>query len=196
MRTYVRSGIVGPVIMERATYLKHCLEDHLYCSTTYRQLTQEEATEMVSHTRRTLTQVRLNHRKDLSDSENTYFQRNGKLNHRLPQFYITIKVHKKPYKTRPIVSCVGSFLNAFSKWIDHHLQKMVIFSPTYVKDSNQNLQELKNLTNLPPHSMLFTCDANSMYTNINSIHCPELISKWIEEFLEDLQETLPKDLLL
>jgi hypothetical protein len=187
---------LGPVIMERASYFKHCLEDHLYCRTTYRQLTEEKATEMVSHIRHTLTQIRLNHRKDLSDSENTYFQRNGKLDHRLPQFYITIIIHKKPYKTRPIVSCVGSFLNPFSKCIDHHLQKMVFFSPTYVKDSNRILQELKALTNLPPHSMLFTCDANSMYTNINSIHGPELISKWIEEFLEDLQETLPKDLLL
>jgi hypothetical protein len=90
---------LGPVIMERDTYFKRCLEDHLYCRTTYRQLTEEEATEKVSHTRRTLTQIRLNHRKDLSDSENKYFQRNGKLNHPLPQFYITIKIHKQPHKT-------------------------------------------------------------------------------------------------
>ncbi len=148
--------------MERDTYFKHCLEDHLYCRTTYKQLTEEEAVERVCHTRHILNQIRLNHRKDLSDSENKYFQRNAKLNHRLPQFYITIKVHKQPYKTHPIVSCIGSFLNAFSKWIDYHLQKLVIFSPTYVKDSNQVIQELKGLTPLPPHSMLFTYDAVSM----------------------------------
>lgn len=117
---------------------------------TYRQLTEEEATEQVAYTHRTLAQIQLNHHKDLSDSENTYSQRNGKLNHCLPQFYITIKIHKQPYKTRPIVSCIGSFLNAFSKWVDCHLQKLVVLSPTYVKDSNQVLQDLKKIMPLPP----------------------------------------------
>ncbi len=65
---------LGPVIMERDTYFKHCLEDHLYCRTTYRQLTEEEATQRVSLTRRILNQLRLDHHKDLSDSENKYFQ--------------------------------------------------------------------------------------------------------------------------
>jgi hypothetical protein len=73
---------------------------------------------------------------------------------------------------------------------------MVILSPTYVKDSNQILQELQELPPLPPQSMLFTCDAISMYTNIDSTHGPEIIEKWIEEFAGELQETLPKDLLL
>jgi hypothetical protein len=89
---------LGPVIMERSTYFKHCLADHLLCKDTYVQLTEEEATKQVQRTRTMLLQLRLNHRNDLTEAENAYFRRNANLKHRLPQFYITIKVHKQPYK--------------------------------------------------------------------------------------------------
>ncbi len=86
---------LGPVIMEHTTYFQRCLKDHLNCRTTYVQLTEEEATERVNRTRQILLQLRLDHRKDLSDAENTYFWRNANLKHRLPQFYLTIKVLTK-----------------------------------------------------------------------------------------------------
>jgi hypothetical protein len=35
-----------------------------------------------------------------------------------------------------------------------------------------------------------------MYTNIDSSHGPELIERWIEEFTDDIPQTLPKELLL
>jgi hypothetical protein len=135
---------LGPVLMERRTYFERCLSDHLLCSNTYVQLTEKEATEQILHTRKTLLQLRLNYRKDLTETENTYFRRNANIKHRLPQFYIIIKIHKQPYKTRPIVSCVGSFLNAFSKWVDTHLQKLLPFNPTYTKDTSHVLQDIEN----------------------------------------------------
>ncbi len=70
------------------------------------------------------------------------------------------------------MSCIGSFLNAFSKWIDYHLPRLVRYTPTYVKDSNQIIQELKTLNLLPPQSKLFTCDAVSLYT------CKYILPKW------------------
>ncbi len=79
-------------LKENGNDKKRCLADHLNCRTTYVQLTEEESTERVNRTRHTLLQLWLDHRKDLTNAENTYFQRNAKLNHRLPQFYITIKV--------------------------------------------------------------------------------------------------------
>jgi hypothetical protein len=72
---------LGPVIMERSTYFKRCLSDHLLCRDTYVQLTEEEATEQVQRTRTTLLQLRLTHRNDLTEAENTYFRRNANLKH-------------------------------------------------------------------------------------------------------------------
>jgi hypothetical protein len=182
--------------MERSTYFKRCLSDHLLCRDTYVQLTEEEATEQVQRTRTTLLQLRLTHRNDLTEAENTYFRRNANLKHRLPQFYITIKVHKQPYKTRPIVSCVGSFLNAFSKWADTQLQKLLPSNPTYTRDTSHVLQDLKPLKNLPNKAKLFTCDAESMYTNINNTHGIEIIGKWLIDYSNDVPENFPSEFLL
>jgi len=187
---------LGPVLMERRTYFERCLSDHLLCSNTYVQLTEKEATEQILHTRKTLLQLRLNHRKDLTETENIYFRRNANIKHRLPQFYIIIKIHKQPYKTRPIVSCVGSFLNAFSKWVDTHLQKLLPFNPTYTKDTSHILQDIKKIQNLPSHSRLFTCDAESMYTNINNIHGIEIIRKWLEDYSQEVPQDFPTEFLL
>jgi hypothetical protein len=175
---------LGPVLMERNTYLERCLTDHLLCTDTYIQLTENDATNLVQRTRSNLLQLRLKHRNDLTEAENTFFRRNANLKHRLPQFYITIKIHKNPYKTRPIVSCVGSFLHAFSKWVDSHLQKLLPFNPTYVRDTQHLINDLKHLQNLPCNAKLFTCDAESMYTNINHLHGIETIKKWLEDFSE------------
>ena len=187
---------LGPVIMECATYLEKCLTEHLLCTDTYLQLTKEDATERALHTRRILNQIRLKHRTDLSDAENLYFQRAAKLEYRLPQFYLTIKVHKKPIKTRPIVSCVNSYLNVFSKWLDYRFKQLIKYSPTYLKDSFQVLQELKALGPLPPQAKLFTCDAVSMYTNINSMHGLQTIANWIEEYNEEVPQDFPTELFL
>lgn len=139
--------------------------------------------------------LRLNHRTSLTDAENTYFQRAAKLEYRIPQFYLTIKVHKRPWKTRPIISCINSYLNVFSKWLDYRFKELIKYSPTYVKDSFQILQELKTLR-LAPQAKLFTCDAVSMYTNIDSEHGMIVISCWLEEYQDEISSDFPKDLFL
>jgi len=181
---------LGPVIMERETYLKKCLTEHLLCPRTYVRLTEEEALQKLRDTRCKLNQIRLNYRKNLTDAENTYFQRAAKLEYRIPQFYLTIKIHKTPIKTRPIVSCVNSYLNVFSKWLAHRFNDLLPNVPTYVKDSFQVLDELKAL-HLPSHAKLFTCDAVSMYTNIDSLHGIEVISLWLEEYSLEIPPDFP-----
>jgi hypothetical protein len=186
---------LGPVIMEREAYLSKCLNEHLLCPRTYVRLTKEEALEKLRKTRCNLNQVRLHHRTALTEAENLYFQRAAKLPYRIPQFYLTIKVHKTPTKTRPIVSCVNSYLNVFSKWLSHRFKELLSFVPTYIKDSFQILDELKTLM-LPPQAKLFTCDAVSMYTNIDSVHGLEVISSWFEDYPTEISPDFPKELFL
>ncbi|KAL7523170.1 hypothetical protein ACHAXR_000053, partial [Thalassiosira sp. AJA248-18] len=82
---------------------------------------------------------------------------------------------------RPIVCSAGTFINNLSCWLDYHLQKLKHLIPTYIKDSNQLLDIIKEQGPLPPNAKLFTADANSMYTNIDTDHALEVISEWLFE---------------
>ena len=74
-------------------------------------------------------------------------------------------------------------MNAWSKWLDYQLQKLKHLIPTYVKDSQQVLDELKDLI-LPYGALLFTSDANSMYNNIDTDHAIEVITWWLNDLNE------------
>ena len=65
---------------------------------------------------------------------------------------------------RPIICCVGTFMNNLSCWLDHWLQKLKPFTPSYLKDSNKLLLILKLLERLPEGAQLFAANANYMYT--------------------------------
>lgn len=144
------------------------------------------------------------HRHQLPPAEVTYFDRSygpqrhgGKCTpHHTPIFYLTLKVHKSPWSTRPVVSCVGSFAEIFSKWLDHQLKKLLPLSHTYLHDSNQVLTELHSLGPLPPHAQLFTADAVSMYTNIDTQHALTTFRQWFQEFPEEIPCNFPRELFL
>ena len=88
---------------------------------------------------------------------------------------MTAKIHKNPWKMRPVVCCSGTMMNSWSKWLDYWLHKLKHLIPTYIKDSQQVLDEIKTI-NLPPNKKLFTYDANSIYNNIDTEHAITVIS--------------------
>ena len=90
------------------------------------------------------------------------------------------KAHKQPWKMRPIVSCCGTCLNNLSRWLVHHLQKLKPLIHSYVRNNNELLDILSDLDYLPPGARLFTSDAVSMYTNIDTPHAIETISAWLD----------------
>ena len=87
---------------------------------------------------------------------------------KLPVLYLTLKVHKDPWTTRPIVSCSGSLLYHLGVWVDTHLQEVATAQATYIKNSKVLKDQIIPLSPLPPGARLFTADATSMYTNINT----------------------------
>eukprot|EP00984_Skeletonema_dohrnii_P032020 scaffold25391_cov152-Skeletonema_dohrnii-CCMP3373.AAC.1 len=120
-------------------------------------------------------------------SETTFLERALKqMPDKLARFRMSLKAHKDPWKMRPIVCCAGTFMNCLSRWLNYHLHRLKLklrlkrFVPSYLKDSGELLKELKELGRLPPTARLFTADANSMYTNIDTEHAIDIIGTWID----------------
>jgi hypothetical protein len=161
---------LGPAIMERKIYVERALTDHLMDASTYQQLSKLEfhaAVVKISATfkrfmdkffptggQRTteshkLQQTFLNRSFEAAaDSENPF-----------NYFYLLAKVHKTPWKTRPIVSCSGSLLHGLGRWVDKELQRIVKHLPFYLKGSVELAHDLANLGKLPETTRFFSCDA-------------------------------------
>ena len=187
---------LGPAIMERSVYKRRCLQDHLLDKKTYRQLSQEDARHTLSAALSKFQDLFETYNETLPQSEAKYLYRALKQNHRIAQFYCIPKVHKTPYKTRPIVSDVGSAMSYLSKFVDTYLQKVVNLCPGYLKDSQSLIEMLNNLGKLPPTAVIIIADAVSMYTNIDTDHALETLKQWLHLHRYALPSGFPTTLIL
>ena len=195
---------LGPCVIERKIYIEQVLKEHLLQQKNYERLSPEIAKIELQKQRTAFLSVYTKYKHTLpTKAEATYFSRamtEEYLNAtRVPQFYGTFKVHKPDKKMRPVISCVNSIPEIFSKWIDHHLKTLVESNllPTYMKDSRQLQQSLlKAFPNgLPPNARLFSVDAVSMYSNIDTAHGLQVIAKWFRLYKADLPQNFPSAML-
>ena len=166
---------LGPALINTSTYVERAFKDHLDCPATYIQMKEEEAT---SHMRTVAHKIKLwinkystktKTRQAICATELSYLRSTFEPEKAtLPVFYLTLKVHKSPWTTRPIVSCSGSLLYHLGIWVDSHLQKLATVQKTYIKNSKELKDLIVQLSPLPPGARLFTSDATSMYTNIRT----------------------------
>ena len=199
---------LGPCIMEMNLMIRRCLQDHLLDTTSY-----TECNELQAHARneanfRTIVRTMVDDRHNLDKTTIKYFNRSLCTNRagtgqvqipshlHLPYFYIAPKVHKKPWKTRPVVSAIASVPETLSRWIDVQLQKVIHLCPAHLTDSWQLLRDIKNIPPLPPDVHMFTADAVSMYTNINTTHALEIFDAWFDLHRRDLPQEFPVQKIL
>jgi len=123
---------LGPAVIERDEYVRRALKDHLADKSTYKRIHEGAAKMILLQMKDKVRRFTFKHSDELEEGERTYLLKSTKLEHRVPQFYITAKVHKTPWKTRPIVSTSGSLLANLSKWVDYNLNKIAKKSPTYI----------------------------------------------------------------
>ena len=93
-------------------------------------------------------------------------------------FYLLAKLRKTPTTTRHICSDCTSLPHAIGKWVDKQLQPIVWTQPSYFK----NLLELKQLLDplrLPLNACIFTYNAISMYTNIDTQQCIQHLTDFL-----------------
>ena len=132
---------LGPAVIERETYVRYILNEHLNNGYTYEQLSAETALEVMSDLLQEIEQlVCFEYANDISDNEDTYFKRGLRQNHRIPQFYGLAKIHKvnspsEPIPWRPVNSQCGGISAVASTYVDYYLQKLIPFIPGVVKNS-------------------------------------------------------------
>ena len=197
---------LGAVIMYRDTYITRGVSEHLSNTDVYRLLNTREVEMHKARLRILLREFIAKHRPllpnenpekaitsaELTKAETTYLRRALESQPRnFARFRMTLKAHKIPYKMRPIVCCAGTLLNHLSKWLDFQLQKLTQLIPSYLKDSHELLTKLKAIGLLPPNAKLFTADAKSMYTNIDTDHAISVISSWIDSHSSSLPSDFP-----
>ena len=175
---------LGIVIMKR----KDCIEPNLI-----EQLLQTDVYEKLSYTRtrHRMKQVEreikkntiLQNNPELSTSDMKFCTRGFQLKHRTPTFCIIPKLHKRKtgecYKTRPVVSKIGSFIEIVSKFCDHYVSRLIPYVQSYVKNSFTLLKDLNNIQELPSATKLITTDDMFMYTNIDTNHGLQILSNFI-----------------
>lgn len=96
----------------------------------------------------------------------------------LGYFYLLYKLHKTPTATRPVCSDCGSLSHAIGQWVDEMLQPIVQAQHTYFKNSFDLKQVLDKII-LPPNASIFTYDAVSMYTHINTEDCIRRLAEFL-----------------
>ena len=183
---------LGPAIIERDVYIQRALSDHLLDATTYRQLSDCEANGRINAVRLILESfikeffappfVGMDGPRRQSVA--TFLSRSiSSVRDPFGYFYLLAKVHKTPWSTRPIISCSGSILQGLGRWVDGELQRICSHLPFALSGSFQLVNSFHSLNTveapLPPSTRFFTCDAVSMYTNIDTGHALFEIEEWL-----------------
>jgi len=185
---------LGPAVMDTNDYVDKILKEHLLTNT-YKQLTHTEMLNTMTDLKSALTNAIQSNADKLSQAELTFFKRSLTSHFRLPIFYGLPKVHKNPVALRPVVSTTNSLLAIFSTWLDYKMKELLPYVKSYIKNSTEVILDLKDL-HIPQNAKLFSADAVSMYTNIETVSGIKAMSDFLEANNAQISPTFPKVLFL
>ena len=160
---------MGPACLETSHYISLAFRDHLSDTNTYKIIPPNLVEPTGARIKKLLTNWLKQWNKVLNKQERK-FLRSSLQDPKITPYgvlYLTMKVHKTPLKTRPIVSCSSTTLQNLGIWVDRQLQQIVPLQPSYLKNSMSLKTELCSLHFTGTISLL-TADAVSMYTNIDT----------------------------
>jgi hypothetical protein len=170
---------LGPAVIERSEYVQEALK-HLTDESTYRRLTQPQAQSRLEAIKPLLDDFLVTFKNQIDQCDRTFLRRSSdQVEDPYSHFYVTAKIHKTPWKTRPIVSYCGSLLHGLGRWTDRQLQQVCKRLPTYLKSSYEVKKTLEEISIPLSRIRLFTADAVSMYTNIDTEHALSTIAKFL-----------------
>ena len=187
---------LGPACINIQHYIKLAYRDHLNDPSTYRLLNEDEVQSTTSRIRDILKKWIIKWKQQLRSDEKKFINAavRDPTAEGISTMYLTMKVHKSPLKTRPIVSCSGTLLHSLGIWVDSKLQRISQKQQSYFKSSTELKREIVNIQ-LPSDCLLFTADAVSMYTNINTDKAIAVIATYLHAN-EQLFPEVPVDALI
>lgn len=187
---------LGPACIEIKRYIELAFQDHLNNATTYKSLNCFEIQNLTDKVRILFKKWVAKWKTKLPKQELKFINAAIKDpdNDPIATFYLTMKVHKVPLKTRPIVSCSGTLLYALGVWIDDKLLRVAVKQQSYFKSSFELQVELTALTRLAGKT-LFTANAVSMYTNIDTKKAIKFIATYLRDN-EHLYDDVPINALI
>ena len=180
---------LGPVIIERAAYIRWCLTSFLSKESQYQHLNrialQRELNKMSYQSGKFKCSAAIPEhiRSYIINCHRAAGVKQGK-------FKALAKVHKSPHALRPINAKCGTGPESISKWLDYELQKLVHLIPSNIKDSKAYHARITG-RQWPAGTKIITADATAMYDNITIDHGIEIVGKWLNH-LNDNNE-LPDD---
>ena len=171
---------LGIARIEYERYVRDAFTHHFSDATTYQQISSADAAAQADEIRDKVDEWLMVHQRSIGKQAVTYIRtKMAECKNPFPFFYQLYKIHKNPIKTRPVISGCGSLLHPLGHWIDEELQPIAKKMPAYFKSSYVLKEELLSLR-LPPNAVLFTADADSMYTNIDTDHALTIIGDYID----------------
>lgn len=173
---------LGPVGVTRDQYTTWGMK-HLTDTSTYSLLTDEQAHLSANDLYTRIFQWTMKYRRELGDNTTKYIREKieSARNDPFGYFYLLAKLHKNPVSTRPVCSDCASLPHSVGKWVDRQLQPIVRRQHTYFKNSFELKELLDSMETLPANACLFTYDAISMYTNINTEQCLQRLTNFITD---------------
>ncbi|MEM7539815.1 MAG: hypothetical protein AAF639_47105, partial [Chloroflexota bacterium] len=162
-------------------YVEMAHNEHLHNQTNYERRTKEEAISDYKKVIKQIQRLQQFHHNSFTDQEAFYIEHYATIDNierTIPQFYLTIKVHKQQLASRPIVSYSGSPLYGLAKWLDYQLQPLVKKLKSFIQDSRQLLNDCTNID--MQNAELFTADAIGMYSNISTTHALSVIKDFLK----------------
>ena len=143
----------------------YCIEAdaQLSDSDVYQEITEDPLPELKNKIKICLDNIK--DRGDIGEKAFKYFQVE---NPKRRLFYLLPKIHKRLENVpgRPVVSNTGYHTEKISSFLDFHLQPMAQKVKSYIKDTKDFLNKLKELPELPEDSFLCSIDVVSLYPNI------------------------------
>lgn len=171
---------LGIARIEYERYVRDAFKHHFNDKTTYRFISSADAAAQADEIRDKVDEWLMVYQKSIGKPAVQYIRTQmAECKNAFPFFYQLYKIHKNPIKTRPVISGCGSLLHPLGHWIDEELQPIAKSMPSYFKSSFVLKEELISLR-LPPNAVLFTADADSMYTNIDTDHALNIIGEYID----------------
>ena len=99
-----------------------------------------------------------------------------------PRFFMLPKIHENCNPARPVASSIESHTRQISNYVNHHIQLLAKNLRSYVKDTTDFINKIKNIATVPKGAYLVSMDACSLCTNVPNC-----------EGLEALRESLDKN---